>query len=83
VLGYVYMATLDAAGPLQRALGTSWNVRTGLWAIAVLTLALYPYVYGLARAAFRELPRDAWEAASGGWRSRWPAPRWPPGRPSP
>ncbi len=73
VLGYVYMATLDAAGPLQRALGTGWNVRTGLWAVIVLTLALYPYVYGLARAAFRELPRGAWEAARLLGGSKWAA----------
>jgi iron(III) transport system permease protein len=67
-LGYVYMATLDYAGPVQSFL-RSWlgpeagfNVRTGFWAVVVLTLTLYPYVYLLARTAFQELPGSLFEA---------------------
>jgi len=69
VLGYVYMATLDYAGPIQAFLrgwlgsGFSFPVRTGLWALVVLTLTLYPYVYLLARAAFYELPGSVFDAA--------------------
>jgi len=69
VLGYVYMTTLDYAGPVQSALrsvlgsGFSFPVRTGFWAVIVLTLTLYPYVYLLARAAFQELPGSVFDAA--------------------
>jgi len=69
VLGYVYMAMLDYAGTIQSILrgwlgpGFSFPVRTGFWAILVLTLALYPYVYILARTAFCELPGSLFDAA--------------------
>jgi iron(III) transport system permease protein len=38
------------------------EIRSLPGAAAVLSLALYPYVYLIARAAFRELPRSALEA---------------------
>jgi iron(III) transport system permease protein len=69
VLGYVYMATLDYAGPVQTALrawlgpDVGFNVRTGFWAVLVLALTLYPYVYVLARAAFYELSGSLFDAA--------------------
>ena len=61
VLGFVWLDTLDYAGPVQTA-WRGWlgddapfpDVRTWWVCAAVLTLSLYPYVYLLARAAFRE-----------------------------
>ncbi|GAB4192360.1 MAG: iron ABC transporter permease [Roseiflexaceae bacterium] len=70
VLGFVVMATFDFAGPVQSALRDWFGpkvwfppVRTGTTAVLVLTLALYPYVYLLARAAFREQAASMVEAA--------------------
>ncbi len=61
VLAYVFMATFDYAGPVQKALrmwlGSShWfpSIRSGGGTILVMTLTFYPYVYLLARAAFQE-----------------------------
>ncbi|WP_374446921.1 ABC transporter permease [Stella sp.] len=62
VMAYAYADFLQFVGPLQTALrdGTGWS-RGDYWfpeirslggAIFVLTLAAYPYVYLLARAAF-------------------------------
>ncbi len=64
VLAYVYTDLLEFAGPVQTALRdlTGWGFRD-YWfppirslggAIVMMTLALYPYVYLLARAAFLE-----------------------------
>jgi iron(III) transport system permease protein len=72
VMAYAYTDWLQFAGPVQGALRalTGWQARE-YWfpeirslpgAAAVLALALYPYVYLIARAAFRELPRSAIEA---------------------
>jgi iron(III) transport system permease protein len=72
VMAYAYTDWLQFAGPVQGALRalTGWQARE-YWfpevrslpgAAAVLSLALYPYVYLIARAAFRELPRSAIEA---------------------
>jgi len=70
ILGFVYMATFDFAGPVQSAL-RSWfgsdiwfpEIRSGGGAVLVMTLVLYPYVYLLARAAFQEQSGDTFEAA--------------------
>ena len=70
VLGFVYMATFDFAGPVQSAL-RGWfgsgiwfpEIRSGGGAVLVMTLVLYPYVYLLARAAFQEQSGDTFEAA--------------------
>jgi iron(III) transport system permease protein len=62
VLGFVYLALLDFTGPVQ----TAWrgifgggarlpDVRSFGGLVAVLTLALYPYPYLLARSAFADL----------------------------
>lgn len=70
VMGFVYMATFDYAGPVQ----TFWrslfgrgadfpDIRSGWGAALVMTLVLYPYVYLLARAAFREQGASTFEAA--------------------
>ena len=70
VMGFVFMATFDYAGPVY----TQWRawfgkdawfpeIRSAFGAILVLTLVLYPYVYLLARAAFREQAASTVEAA--------------------
>lgn len=53
VLTFVYLGQLEFRLPL----------RTPLGAVAILTLALYPYVYLLARAAFRGQSGNVIEAA--------------------
>ncbi|MCL4464406.1 MAG: iron ABC transporter permease [Firmicutes bacterium] len=70
VQGFVYMATFDIAGPLQTFLrryftDLTWfpEIRSGGGAILVMTLVLYPYVYLLAKAAFREQSGSLIEAA--------------------
>jgi iron(III) transport system permease protein len=76
VLGYVFMSIFDYAGPVQTYL-RGWfgpdfelpDIRSLPGAILVLALATYPYVYLLARAAFREqsaTQRDAARAAGYG-----------------
>jgi len=70
IMGFVYMATFDAAGPVQRLL-THWldgaarlpEIRSPVGAIAVMTLVLYPYVYMLARAGYRGISASSLEAA--------------------
>ncbi len=72
VLAYAYTDWLQFAGPVQGALRalTGWQareygfpeIRSIPGAAFVLSLALYPYVYLIARTAFRELPRSAIEA---------------------
>ena len=60
ILAFVYIATFDFVGIVQSTL-RGWfgpdvwfpNIYTGWSAIAVLTATLYPYVYLLARTAFR------------------------------
>src|SRR5262245_60044743 len=61
VLGFVFLGLLDYAGPVQSAL-RNWvgpaagvlDVRSGVGVTVVMTLAFYPYVYLLARTAFRD-----------------------------
>jgi iron(III) transport system permease protein len=70
ILGLVWSSLLSYAGPVQ----TGWRsllgddapfppVRTLPVAAAVLTLTLYPYVYLLARVAFREQAATPYGAA--------------------
>ncbi|MGQ0654450.1 MAG: ABC transporter permease [Betaproteobacteria bacterium] len=72
VMAYAYTDWLQFTGPVQGALraATGWQARE-YWfpeirslggAAAVLSFALYPYVYLIARTAFRDLPRSAIEA---------------------
>jgi len=70
VLGFVYLGLLDHPGPVQTAL-RGWfgvdvwfpEVRSLPVAIAVLSLASYPYVYLLTRAALTEQTAATYEAA--------------------
>lgn len=74
IAAYAWVEVLEYAGPLQTSLRTAlgwssareyWfpNIRSRLGAILVLSFALYPYVYLLARAAFRELPSSGQDVA--------------------
>ncbi|MEI4473446.1 ABC transporter permease [Frigidibacter sp. MR17.24] len=77
---------LEYAGPVQTGLRAAFgwatardywfpDVKTRIGASVVLASALYPYVYLLARSAFREQPGGAYEVAralgSGGPRLFW------------
>ena len=73
VMAYAYTDWLQAAGPVQTLLRelTGWRVRQ-YWfpeirslpgAAAMLSFALYPYVYLLSRTAFLEQSRTTMEAA--------------------
>lgn len=71
VLAFVLVGILDFSGPIQSWIRDYYpgtvrfpNVRTSTWAvITVMTLAFYPYVYLLARNAFRTQGQRAMEAA--------------------
>ncbi|MGQ0457382.1 MAG: ABC transporter permease [Hyphomicrobium sp.] len=65
VIAYAYVEFLDYAGPVQSALRASfgWSAAGDYWfpgvrslggAIAMFSLALYPYVYLTARASFEQ-----------------------------
>ncbi|MGL4321208.1 MAG: ABC transporter permease [Paracoccaceae bacterium] len=71
---YALVSVLDYAGPVQAALRAAfgWQSAQDYWfpevrsrwaAIIVLSGALYPYVYLLARAAFRETAAAGYETA--------------------
>ena len=71
---YALVDFLEYAGPLQRALRDlmGWTSARDYWfpavrsrgaAVLVLSAALYPYVYLLARAAFREQSGAGYEVA--------------------
>jgi iron(III) transport system permease protein len=93
VLAYAYTDFLDTSGPLQSALrartgwsiGSYWfpQVRSLPGAALFLSLALYPYVYMLARNAFAERSQSLAEAAQSlglprarvWWRVTWPVAR--------
>jgi iron(III) transport system permease protein len=70
VLGFVFLGLLDYAGPVQTAL-RNWigpaagflDVRSGVGVTTVMTLVFYPYVYLLARTAFRNQAPAMLEAA--------------------
>lgn len=81
VLAYAYTDVLQFAGPVQSTLRawTGWGARD-YWfpqirsvggAIAMLSLALYPYVYLLARTAFREQSTSVIEASRSLGRGAW------------
>jgi iron(III) transport system permease protein len=70
IMGFVYMATFDVAGPVQGALvdwfgGAAWfpEVRSPAGAITVMTLVLYPYVYMLALLGYRGISASAFDTA--------------------
>ena len=73
VMAYAYTDWLQFTGPVQTALRalTGWQAREywfpeirSVWgAAAMLSFALYPYVYLIARTAFLDMSRSALEAA--------------------
>jgi iron(III) transport system permease protein len=73
VMAYAYTDWLQFTGPVQTALRglTGWGardywfpeIRSLAGAAAMLSFALYPYVYLIARTAFHDMPRSAIEAA--------------------
>jgi iron(III) transport system permease protein len=73
VMAYAYTDWLQFTGTVQTALRalTGWGardywfpeIRSLAGAAAMLSFALYPYVYLIARTAFHEMPRSAIEAA--------------------
>lgn len=86
VAAYGLVDLLDYAGPVQSALRRTfgWTSARDYWffsprsagfAIVVLAASLYPYVYLLSRAAFREQPSGSYEVAralgAGPWRLFW------------
>jgi iron(III) transport system permease protein len=83
VMAYAYTDWLQFTGPVQTALraATGWEAREywfpeirSLWGAAVmLSFALYPYVYLIARTAFLELSRSAIEAGRLAGYSAWGA----------
>jgi len=81
VMAYAYTDWLQFTGPVQTALRaiTGWQARE-YWfpevrslggAAAMLSFALYPYVYLIARGAFAELSRNALEAGRLAGYSAW------------
>lgn len=70
VLAFVFVGLLDFSGPVQTALrdifGAQFRlppIRSAGGVVIVLTLAFYPYVYMLARAAFLGQGQTLFEAA--------------------
>lgn len=73
IIAYTYTGMLEFSGPLQTALRNQFSWRYGdYWfpeirslggAIIMLSLVLYPYVYMLARTAFREQSASLLEAS--------------------
>jgi len=69
VTGFVLIGLLDFTGPLQTFLRDQFGlsgfppIRSGGGVVLAMTLALYPYVYLLARNAFMTQGRRALEAA--------------------
>ncbi|HEX6286881.1 MAG TPA: iron ABC transporter permease [Acidimicrobiia bacterium] len=70
ILGFVFLALFDFAGPVQTSLRSVFGAN--IWfpdvtsiggAAVVMTLSLYPYVYILARSALREQTPATYEAA--------------------
>jgi iron(III) transport system permease protein len=70
VIGFAFLAMFDFAGPVQTALRALLgpgvrlpDLRAGWGVVLMMTLVFYPYVYVLARVAFREHGRAAVEVA--------------------
>lgn len=70
ILGFVFLAIFDFAGPVQTALRSVFgpnvwfpDVSSTAGVAIVMSLSLYPYVYILSRAAFREQTPATYEAA--------------------
>src|SRR5262245_18617788 len=71
VIGFVFLALFDYAGPVQRAVRAvtggpaRWfpDVASYGGVVLVMTLVLYPYVYVLARVAFVEQSASVLESA--------------------
>lgn len=69
ILGFVFLSTFDAAGPVQTWIRSvtgsdfQYSVGTLPGCIVVMSLTLYPYVYLMARAAFAEQGRTTYDAA--------------------
>ncbi len=70
ILGFVFLSTFDASGPVQGLLrgvlgAGAWSpdVRSLPGAVVVMSLSLYPYVYLMARAALVEQSRTTYDAA--------------------
>jgi len=72
VMGFVFVALLEYAGPVQTTLRAAFgetfrlfDVRSGWGLVGVLSLVLYPYPYLMARSAFASLGSAPVEAARG------------------
>ncbi len=69
ILGFTFLSTFDAAGPVQGALrsvlgdGFGISMATLPGCAVVMSLTLYPYVFLLARAAFAEQAPTTYDAA--------------------
>ena len=69
ILGFTFLSTFDAAGPVQGALrsvfgdGFAVSMATLPGCAVVMSLTLYPYVFLLARAAFAEQAPTTYDAA--------------------
>ena len=70
VIGFAFLALFDFAGPVQSALRRTLGsdvrlpeVRSGWGVVLMMTLVFYPYVYVVARVAFREHGGAALEVA--------------------
>ena len=69
VLAFVYVGLLDFSGPVQTALRQWFGIsslpefRSTGGVVTVLVLVFYPYVYMLARTAFRMQGRQLFDAA--------------------
>ena len=80
VIGFATLGLLDYPGPVQTMLrrllgpGAGLPDPRGYWGVVlVMTLVFYPYVYLLARTAFREQGAATLETARTLGRSRWQA----------
>jgi iron(III) transport system permease protein len=70
IMGFVFVGLFEFAGPVQQQ-WRAWfgpeapfpDIRSSWGAILVMSLVLYPYVYLLARAGFREQSASTYEAA--------------------
>jgi iron(III) transport system permease protein len=69
ILGFVFLSTFDAAGPVQSLLrevfgdAVALSVRSLPGAVVVMSLSLFPYVYLMARAALVEQSPTTYDAA--------------------